>query len=483
MSSRVSRSLSRRQMLKLLGMGSTGLVLSACAQPTPQVVKEVVKETVVVKEKEEVPVKETVVVKETIVVQATPSGPSFEQGELRVLLCCYTPEVLDLMTNYNKDFETTYPGVKVNQEQTPAGQNYFEKLQTLIAAGTTPDVFDMWEGYVAPYAQSGVLQNLSPFVEVDPDIKTADMQPAAIKAAGWQGNLYAMMRDFYPGPSTLFYNKALFDKAKQAYPTSDWSWNDVRAAAKALAKDTNGDGTPDEWGVTFENWFVPWLYWIWSNGGDVFSQDESKCTLTDPKSVEAIQYWADLVLKDQSALSPATLQVMQGASSAFRTGTVGMYIGNTWDIQDMLAAKKQGLDWQACLSPKSPGGGRVYYMHLECWANAKQTKLPQTAWRFIRDYQFKAVPQFVKLYPGIPLLKQMLYLYMTPENASYGWDRIPSIVSDANNIRIPGAGAKWDKISGLIQAELDLVFAGEKTAADAAAAASPKVDEELARKS
>jgi len=468
MSSQLSHPLSRRQMLRLLGLGSAGAALSACA---PKVVTQTV----------QVPVEQTVVVKETVVVEAGPGGPAYEEGELKILLCCYTPEVLELQADYNKEFEETYPGVKVNQEQTPAGQSYFEKLQTLIAAGTPPDVFDMWEGYVGPYAENGALKSLTPYIEVDPDIKMDDMQPAAVKASSWQGNLYALIRDFYPGPSTLFYNKDLFDKAGVAYPSSDWTWDTMRAAAKGLTADTNGDSITDQWGLTFETWFVPWLYWIWSNGGDVFNQDETKCTLTDPKAVEAIQYWADIVNVDKSALSSAELQTMNGSSNAFRTGTVGMYLGNTWDIQDMLAAREQGLNWQACLSPQAPNSGRVYYMHLECWANSAQSKLPQTAWRYIRDYQFKAVSRFVKLYPGIPLLKQMLYLYMTPENAAYGWDRIPSIVSDPNNIRVPGAGAKWDKISGLIQAELDLVFIGEKSADDAAATACPQVDEELAR--
>ena len=47
--------------------------------------------------------------------------------------------------------------------------------------------------------------------------------------------------------------------------------------------------------------------------------------------------------------------------------------------------------------------------------------------------------------------------------------------------RVPGSGEKWDKISQLVQAEIDLVFIGEKTAAEAAATACPLVDEELAR--
>jgi hypothetical protein len=47
-------------------------------------------------------------------------------------------------------------------------------------------------------------------------------------------------------------------------------------------------------------------------------------------------------------------------------------------------------------------------------------------------------------------------------------------------MRIPGAGDRWDKISGLIQSELDLLFIGEKSAAAAAAAATVAVNAELA---
>jgi multiple sugar transport system substrate-binding protein len=482
MSNKASRTVSRRDMLKLLGMSSAGLALSACSPNVVVETREVeVPVEVPVEQTVEVQVEQTVVVKETVEVEAAPSGPLYEEGELTLLLCCYTPEVLDLQADYNADFEKTYPGVKISQQETPAGQNYFEKLQTLIAAGTPPDVFDMWEGYVQPYAENNALMNLSPYIDLDPDIDWDDLQPAATEAASWGGNLYALIRDFYPGPGTLFYNTDLFDAAGVPYPTSDYTWDNVRAAAADLTVDTNGDGVPDEYGLGYETWFVPWLFWIWSNGGSVFNDDDTACTLTDPKSVEAIQYWADMMIEDEVALPPSTADALQGVSNAFMTGAVAMFIGNTWNIQELLAAREQGLNWKACLAPSANDGRRVYYMHLECWAASADTEKPDTAWRYIRDYQDKAVSRFVQLYPGIPHLKEKLYLYMTPENAEYGWDRIPSIISDPNNIRIPGAGAKWDKISGMIQAELDLVFIGEKTAEEAAAAVCPQIDEELAR--
>jgi ABC-type glycerol-3-phosphate transport system substrate-binding protein len=186
---------------------------------------------------------------------------------------------------------------------------------------------------------------------------------------------------------------------------------------------------------------------------------------------------------DKVALPSAEMTAMQGAVNAFKTGQVAMYLGYAWNIADMKAAKEQGLDWGCVLPPKASTGNRSFYMHLECWAIAKPTKVPNAAWQYVHDFTASQyLADFVKSFPGIPLLKKDIDMFLTDENKSYGWDKLPEIISDPKNIRIPGAGAKFDKISGLVQAELDLVFTGEKTAQAAADAACPKVNEELARK-
>jgi ABC-type glycerol-3-phosphate transport system substrate-binding protein len=120
-------------------------------------------------------------------------------------------------------------------------------------------------------------------------------------------------------------------------------------------------------------------------------------------------------------------------------------------------------------------------MHLESWAAAKESKIPNACWQYIRDFTAKYNAEFITYYPGIPMLKDQIDLFLTEENKSYGWGELPEIISDPKNIRIPGAGAKFDKISQLVQAELDLVFAGEKSAKEAAETACPQVNEELAR--
>jgi multiple sugar transport system substrate-binding protein len=443
-------------MLKLLGVGSAGLVLAAC---TPKAT--------------EAPAPtEAGATGDTTTAPSTTSN--IETGHLTCLLCCGTDETHELQEKFNEYFTKTYPSIETSLELTPAGQNYFEKLQTLIAAGTPPDVFDMWEGYVQPYAENGVLADLTPYVEADPVWKMDDFQPAAVAATSYQGKLYSIVRDFYPGPAMFFYNKTMFDAAKVDYPTFEWDWAKMREAAKALTKEK-------QWGIAFETWFVVWLHWIWSNGGDLFNSDQTKCALNEAPAYEAIQTWADLINVDQCAIPVSEASAMQGAVNAFKTGAVGMFMGYAWNIVEMKAARDQGLDWGCVLPPAAPTGNRSFYMHLECWAAAKASKVPNAAWQYIRDFTENETEAFIASYPGIPLFKDKIDLFLTEENKSYGWDKLPDIIADPKNIRIPGAGAKFDKISQLVQAELDLVFTGAKTAKEAADTACPQVDEELAR--
>jgi multiple sugar transport system substrate-binding protein len=453
MASREGARLSRRELLRWIGFGSSAALLAACVPAAPQTNEETTESA------------------------AGEAAPDAMQGSLKVLTCCYTAPEVDLRTAFNTRFAEQYPGASIEMELLPAGQNYFEKLQTLFAAGNSPDVFDMWEGYIQPYAANDALVNLDPFLEADDKVSKEDLLPAAADAASWQGSIYSLSIGFMPGPISLYYNAAHFDAAGVGYPSAEWTWDKLRDAARALTADTNGDGIPDQWGLSFDLWFVPWLYWIWSNGGDVFNEAETNCVLTEPAAVEALQYWADIVVKEEAAVSPSMLQSMQGGLNAFQTGVVSIYLGNTWDVATLKEA--QDLPWHAVLSPTANDGNRIWYEHFWCWAISTQSEKQDLGWQYSRDFVLERVIDPAT--PTIPPLKQLLDTFDTPTNQELGYAPLISLATEPDKFRIPGSGAKWDKISGLIQAELDLVFIGEQTAEQAAANACPKVDEELAR--
>ncbi len=456
--SRAAAAMTRRQALKLMGMTVAGATLAACAPaaaPAPTAEQKAAGES------------------------PAAAPQAFEQGELKILLCCSGQDEMDLRAKWNAQFEQKYPGVKIVQEAPPAGTGYFEKLQTLIAAGTPPDLFDMWEGYVQPYASNGALLDLEPFIAGDAKIKREDIVPAAIEAGAWQDKVYAMLIGFMPGPVSLYYNPDHFTKAEMEPPSAEWKWNDVLEAAKKLTIDADGDGTPEQWGFSYGNWFVNHLYTVWSSGGDWFNADSTKSTLTDPKTVEALQYWADLINVHKVAPGSSAMQVLQNNNEAFKAGSLSMYLGNYWDVGDFKNIKT--FPWKAALTPKANNDNRVWYMHTACWSISPPSKMKNAGWEYIREFIMDRVIE--SMVPYVPSLLSMVDSFFdVPLHKELGYEPLRSLVSKPDIIRIPGAGEKFDKIQGMIQAEIDLAMTGQKTAAEAMAAAQPLVDAELARK-
>jgi multiple sugar transport system substrate-binding protein len=456
MSTQPSRShgVSRRTLLKIIGFGGAGAALAACGAAPAAAPAE----------------------SGGAAEPAPTAAPAAATGSIRVLVCCATPAEEPLRNKYNADFEAAYSGIKVIAEAPPAGMNYFEKLQTLLAANDMPDVFDMWEGYVQPYAANGALLALDDLVKTDSKVKADDVVPAVVPAQSYQGKQYAFIYGFMPGPVSLYYNVDHFKEAGLDAPTPDWTWNNVREAALKLHKGT--DGKVERYGVNFENWFVPWQYMIWSNGADVFNADDTKAAFNDPKAAEAIQFWYDLVNVDKVAPNQADAQALGSMAKAFAGGQISMRLGNYWDLGELKETK--GANWKAVLSPKSNSGGRTWYMHLGCWSISAQSKMPQAAWDYARDFVLQRPIDSVT--PYVPPLKSLMSTFKGPDHEQLGYTAVPDLVSQPGALRIPGAGAKFDKIQGLIQAELDLAFIGKKSVADALATAEPKVNEELARK-
>jgi len=87
--------------------------------------------------------------------------------------------------------------------------------------------------YEAPlFAKNGWLDNLSTqFIAKDPSYDAADLLPPIAKALSYKGGLYAV--PFYGESSMVFYNKALFAKAKLTMPLHP-TWAQMQTFAAKL---------------------------------------------------------------------------------------------------------------------------------------------------------------------------------------------------------------------------------------------------------
>jgi multiple sugar transport system substrate-binding protein len=174
---------------------------------------------------------------------------------------------------------------------------YWDKLQTGIAGGDAPDVFAMDGPLFPDYQSRGVLLDLKPYI----DKSGYDLGQLADQAVGdftTETGQFGLPRDL--NVIALFYNKAMFDAAKVAYPDDTWDWAKLVTAAHSLTKDTNGDGKPDQWGFYTETSDMEnyWSSLVWQNGGEIISPDKKSTVLGTDQAVGGLQFLQDLIWKE-----------------------------------------------------------------------------------------------------------------------------------------------------------------------------------------
>ena len=95
-----------------------------------------------------------------------PAQGAVPSGAITYFTFSASPDHLKDLDAMIQAFQTANPGVTVKVETAPFA-DYFTKLQTLIAGGQAPDVFELnYENFV-PYAEKGVLLDLSPLASAD----------------------------------------------------------------------------------------------------------------------------------------------------------------------------------------------------------------------------------------------------------------------------------------------------------------------------
>jgi multiple sugar transport system substrate-binding protein len=239
------------------------------------------------------------------------------------------------LTKMKDAFEAKNPGIKVNI-QTYAFADYFTKLQALAAGGLLPDVFELnYENFVA-YAQRGSLLDLGT-TQAD----TKGLAPKAVAAFSYAGKQYGLPESF--STVLLFYNKALFDKAKVAYPTATWTWKDVQAAAekiRALDKKTYGIFQPVQ--------FWEFYKLVKQNGGSLLSADGKKFTVNTPENLATLSNIVDRYTK--SNVSPTTIQMGGvGDWDLFKSGRLGMIVTGIWAFNEFT--KDCSFPWDVAVEP------------------------------------------------------------------------------------------------------------------------------------
>ena len=232
-------------------------------------------------------------------------------------------------------FQEEYPYITVEVE-TIGYNDYFTQMQTRVAGGTAPDCYELNIENFAAYANKGLLAEIS-------GVDVSGLNETALNAFNVKGVQYGLPESF--SNVVLIYNKDLFDQAGVAYPTADWTQDDLQAAAeaiRALGDDIFGIWQP----ITYNEFFKVAAQY----GGALLNEDKTEFTINSPENIRAAQALVDRVLV--SNVQPNTAQQGgMGDWDMFMSGRLGMIPTGIWAFQTFT--ENCGFDWDIAVEPGS----------------------------------------------------------------------------------------------------------------------------------
>jgi multiple sugar transport system substrate-binding protein len=377
-------------------------------------------------------------------------------------------ELLDL-------FHQRHPHITVTLEYNSWDQ-YWSKLQTLVAAGDPPDVFMMSGLYFAEFQSRGALADLSERVSAAGDLALDDFFELPRQAFSADGRLYAMPRDC--NCVGLFYNRDTFDAAGVGYPDSTWTWETLRETARALTRDTNGDGRTDVWGYQVMNEIeTSWGPVVYQNEGAILDAARTHCRLAEPPAVEAFTFLRDLIYKDRVSPNPAEMESMPG--QAFRSGHIAMVANGSW----MLKALEDAPELRYGVAPLPRGRRAATIANGVANALSAKSAHPDEAWELVRFLSGREAQEVLaRSGTSIPVLKSVANsaVYLDEGAGTPEAKRVfIAAMAYAEPLPFTPGFARWyDEV----RKALDLVWLGKTEPARALEDVVPKVDAVLSGK-
>lgn len=281
------------------------------------------------------------------------------------------------------------PDVKFEQMQVEFGKVYLEKLVTMSAGGTPPDVVfssiiwgrDLWA--------DGLLEDLGPYIARTPSVAPSQYVEAAHFYDSWKGKTFGVP---HVGPDfNVFYINRQLLQDVGINATDDalakWTWDDLVQAHPKLVKH-GADGKLTRPGVVYNPGgnLTNFAVWLNTNDGAFYNKDRTAMAFNDAKGRQVLQFKADLHGKYKTDEElPAGIDLY---NKAFPEGGAPIVFAGSWNQRNFLSnPAAQTLDYTMINIPRGPSGSRPGTV---AWTNmnvmAKGSKNKDAAWAFIEHY-------------------------------------------------------------------------------------------------
>lgn len=381
---------------------------------------------------------------------------------------------------FKEAFEKENPNIKIQLEPITYGDKESVFI-TQSEARAAADIAHFSYRPIAAFIEKGYLLDLTPFVEREPGFKEKFLEkPLSISTR--DGRIYALPDDF--NPLALLYNTEMFKEAGLNPRIPPETWEEYIDCAKTLTRDTDGDGTVDQWGYGLigareEGLFMRFNPWFWGAGGDYLTADQKHSALNTPEALEGFKFYVELVTK-YGVVPPGAVEMgCQDTRTQLAHRKVAMLVGTVWTppIIDRLNPELESF---RVLQMAPIPAGKV--KATSCWISHRVisagTKHPEEAWKVYR-YIYSTENQ-IRWFRWMSMCSSRKDIRYSP----MVWkDKFASVVAEqAPYVKFEPLIPEWPEIGDAMITAVQEAIAEIKSPEQALADAHAAVEQVLARK-
>ena len=316
-------------------------------------------------------------------------------------------------------YEEEHPDIDIEENYIPYAE-YLSKINTMAAAGSMPDIFNLPEGNVFEWGEKGALLDLKPLYD-NAGVKPEDV---SVDSAIFSTDSQIWSVGYNVTTMCMYYNKDMLMEAGIDLPSTDaaspWSWDEFVENAKKITKDSNGNGPDDEgfdpdsisvYGTMMPTDWVKFIALLHTNGVGILNEAGDALGISTPEGIEVIQAIADLGNTIHCAPSSAMAKgAFSDASAMLMNGQVAMVIDGGWALANYtnegfevgvapIPAFKQAADisWTAglCMSPNAAENEAAFdfYQYFTNFTNSVDAALNQ-------EVSLGGLPQTLEVFDG-----------------------------------------------------------------------------------
>lgn len=363
-----------------------------------------------------------------------------------------------------KEFEAAHPGVRVRLADQSGASGSQDKIKFLIAGDLPLDVARIDITELPAFVAESALYDVGPVLE-RLDFDTSKYFPGPVDALrGPNGELYGMPSTFTP--YVMYYNADLLASLGMEPPRRGWTWDDLLVAARAATKDLDGDGRPDQYGLSLTQWLQAVVPWVWQNGGRLLDETGERSAMAEPEFVGAMQFLHDLLHVERVASFDASFQ-NQLSQGLFQAGRVAFY-GPVGYWETYRFKEIDDFAWDVVPLPKHVREGTAIAMTIFVVPRtAREPELGAELVTWLAGSQYQRA--LARIGNGVPALvsaaesEDFLKPDVPPDSEEVFFEVL-------DHARFMPPLANWRKIESLCQAELEGILLDASTDVPAACA-------------